>query len=72
MLQSFRVLIFKMQQYHLDMESTRVFKKGLHIEGLVPDCSNSSALAMELLQSYAEPSINNSRGVSNGVTAVLR
>ena len=28
-----------------------------HIDGLVQDCSNSSALAMELLQSYTEPSI---------------
>ena len=28
-----------------------------HIDGLVQDCSNSSALAMELLHSYAEPSI---------------
>ena len=25
------------------------------IDGLVQDCSNSSALAMELLQSYAKP-----------------
>ena len=29
----------------------------LHIDGLVQDCSNSVALAMELLQSYTEPSI---------------
>ena len=28
-----------------------------HLDGLVQDCSNSSALAMELLQSYTEPSI---------------
>ena len=28
-----------------------------HIDGLVQDCSNSSALAMELLQSCAKPSI---------------
>ena len=29
----------------------------LTIDGLVQDCSNSSALAMELLQSFAKPSI---------------
>ena len=28
-----------------------------HIDGLVQDCSNSNALAMELLQSYTKPSI---------------
>ena len=28
-----------------------------HIDGLVQDCSNSSALAMELLQSCTKPSI---------------
>ena len=28
-----------------------------YIDGLVQDCSNSSALAMELLQSYTKPSI---------------
>ena len=33
--------------------------RGMHedIDGLVPDCSNSSALAMELLQSCTKPSI---------------
>ena len=31
-----------------------------HFDGLVQDCSNSSALAMELLQSCAEPSIRRS------------
>ena len=29
-----------------------------HIDGLVQDCSNSSALAMELLQSCTKPSIS--------------
>ena len=29
-----------------------------HFDGLVQDCSNSSALAMELLQSCAKPSIH--------------
>ena len=28
-----------------------------YIDDLVQDCSNSSALAMELLQSYTKPSI---------------
>ena len=32
-------------------------KKIYHIDGLAQDCSNSSALAMELLQSCAKPSI---------------
>ena len=50
-------------------------------EGLAQDCSNSSALAMELLQSCAKPSMyytngsakdcSNSRYFSNGVTAIL-
>ena len=30
----------------------------LDIDGLVQDCSNSSALAMELLQSCTKPSIS--------------
>ena len=34
-----------------------VFILELHIDGLVQDCNNSSALAMELLQSYTKPSI---------------
>ena len=29
----------------------------IYIDGLVQDCSNSSALAMELLQSCTKPSI---------------
>ena len=29
----------------------------VHIDGLVQNCGNSSALAMELLQSCTEPSI---------------
>ena len=28
-----------------------------HVDGLAQDCSDSSALAMELLQSYAKPSM---------------
>ena len=39
--------------YFLDMCTNRVN----HFDGLVQDCSNSSALAMELLQSCTKPSI---------------
>ena len=42
------MFIFRKHQY--------VF--AFHIEGLVQDCSNYSALAMELLQSSAKPSIS--------------
>ena len=39
-----------------------------YIDGLVPDCSNSSALAMELLQSCTKPSIYDPIiGSNNGV-----
>ena len=31
--------------------------QGMYIDSLVEDCINSSALAMELLQSFTEPSI---------------
>ena len=31
----------------------------LHIDGLMEDCSNTNALAMELLQSFPKPSIRN-------------
>ena len=34
-----------------------IFYHTSHIDGLVQDCSNSSALAMELLQSCTKPSI---------------
>ena len=34
-----------------------MIKCRLHIDGLVQDCSNSSALALELLQSCTKPSI---------------
>ena len=33
------------------------FNLEYHFDGLVQDCSNSSALAIELLQSYNKPSI---------------
>ena len=36
-----------------------------HFSGLVKDCNNSSALAMELLQSYAQPSIYISMDISS-------
>ena len=32
-------------------------KEVVHIDGLVQDCSNSSALAMGLLQSYTKPTV---------------
>ena len=32
-----------------------LYVKLLHIDGLVEDCGNSSALAMELLQSCTKP-----------------
>ena len=38
-----------------------------HVNGLVRECNNSSALAMELLQSCTKPLLC----FSNGVTAVL-
>ena len=37
--------------------STSFLTQKSHIDGLVQDCSNSSALALELLQSCAKPSI---------------
>ena len=37
-----------------------------HIDDLVQDCSNSSMLAMELLQSYTKPSICRLRSVRHG------
>ena len=59
--------------------------KWRHIDGFVEDCSNSSALAMELLQFCAKPSIwapcinglvedcsNSSALATFGVTVVLR
>ena len=35
----------------------RVWEKIDHVDGLVQDCSNSSANALELLQSYTKPSM---------------
>ena len=37
------------------------------IDGLVQDCSNSSALAMELLQSYTKPSILKLENIFGGL-----
>ena len=46
-------------------------KSCYHIDGLVQDCRNSSALAMELLQSCTKPStsskINNGKNVLSRV-----
>ena len=48
---------------HLNDQSRITWKmqlwiQSLHIDGLVQDCRNSSALAMELLQSCTKPSIS--------------
>ena len=40
---------------------------GLHYDGLVQGCDSSNALAMELLQSYTEPSIYFSCLVDSGI-----
>ena len=39
----------------------------IHIDGLVQDCSNSSALAMELLQFCAKPSMYDSQSYQSFV-----
>ena len=41
------------------MECNHLSMSLLHIDGLVQDCSNFSALAIELLQSCTKPSICN-------------
>ena len=41
-----------------------------YIDGLVQDCSNSSALAMELLQSCAKPSISSLQNSHTGAIAI--
>ena len=41
----------------LASEVLKSYDKQRHIDGSVQDCSNSSALAMDLLQSCAQPSI---------------
>ena len=41
-----------------------------HIDGLAQDCSNSSALAMELLQSCTKPSICNCHESLQGITNI--
>ena len=48
---------WKWSLHHSLWKPCKVFKVGIRqISGLVQDCSNSSALAMELLQSWAYPS----------------
>ena len=42
-----------------------------YFDGLVQDCSNSSALAMELLQWSTEPSICAMKARSSSNTAIL-
>ena len=44
-------------QHIVKVENVPSISTLLYIDGLVQDCSNSSALAMELLQSCAKPSI---------------
>ena len=46
-----RITTFKKWLFVLFLEC------GLHIDGLVQDCNNSSALAMELVQFCTKPSI---------------
>ena len=43
----------------------------LHIDGWVQDCSNSSALAMELLQSCTKPSTCNLLDIYNGIHIII-
>ena len=51
----------------------QLWKQVYYVNGLVEDCSNSIALAMELLQSCTKPlqNCNNSSVLANGVTIVL-
>ena len=49
------VVIYNVAKLLLKLEHVWVIT--LHIEGLVQDCRNSSALAMELLQCFTKPSI---------------
>ena len=58
--------ILRVQLLHRGWVSDRNYETlWYHIDGLVQDCSNSSALAMELLQSCTKPSIyyRNSQGL---------
>ena len=48
--------IFRLEKTSCSLSNVHVSLL-LHINGLVQDCSNSSALAMELLQSCPKPSI---------------
>ena len=50
-----RLITNKLVVANLSTSST-LFALTYHIDGLAQDCSNSSALAMELLQSCAKPS----------------
>ena len=43
---------------------------GIYIDGLVQDCSNSIALAMELLQSCTEPSIYGIKLISDAISSI--
>ena len=53
--QSFLNTNIKMVQKSFLLKNKDLFILQGHIDGLVQDCSNSSALAMELLQSCTKP-----------------
>ena len=48
---------FSKQKNYIDNQKVQTFTKLHHFDGLVQDCSNSIANALELLQSCAKPSI---------------
>ena len=50
------ILLISKHRYSRGLGLTQ-WSQGLHIDGLVQDCSNSSALTMELLQPCSKPSI---------------
>ena len=50
--------------------SHRSMHFGIYIDGLVHDCSNSIALAMELLQSCTEPSIYGIKLISDAISSI--
>ena len=56
----FSVVSARVLAANQSMRVSRVFYVQHYMEGLVLDCSNSSMLAMELLQAYTKPSTYNS------------
>ena len=62
---STRVLVLLTIQLFIEQHQLRVAHCRIpqhHIDGLMQDCSNSSALAMELLQSCTKPAISSQYG----------